>query len=138
MPTQLSPHSEIFSFSLRTAQFGQLKNRCFFTSAVYCGYFWSPNLDKLQGFCWFSGEKTKQHSVKPHLSYGPRHGGERVSVFITDGHIGSYGRTWQWKIRSIVVSQFLRARNSGATQSGSCGSRSLMRLQGTTCLGLGL
>lgn len=106
----ISSHTAVPILSYIFIPFEQLTSRCFFTSAVYCGYFWSPNLDKLQGFCWFSGEKTKQHSVKPHLSYGPRHGGERVSVFITDGHIGSYGRTWQWKIRSIVVSQFLRAR----------------------------
>lgn len=47
---------------------------------------------------------------KASLVLRTQHGGERASVFITDGHIGSYGRTWQWKIRSIVVSQFLRAR----------------------------
>lgn len=68
-PPQLSPSSDTFSFPLRAAQFGHLKNRCFLTTTVYHEYFWSLNLGKLLGFCWFSGEQTKQLPSPPCLKW---------------------------------------------------------------------
>ena len=68
-PSQPPPSSDTFSFPSRTAQFGHLKNRCFLTTTVYHEYFWFLNLGKLLGFCWSSGQQTKQLPSKPHLKW---------------------------------------------------------------------